>query len=199
MFHSKKNQLSVRLLAIAAILLSPCAANAATAGDISAAQVLNTSPVRGDSQSYHTCNVVNVSTVTISVAAGLINSTGAVLTSHTFSLSAGNFGQVTFNGGGYTGFARCRFTLNYSATNYSCKCGDFSYSGQRQHISNIRVFRGTLNAHGREYAVSASHVDDVQADRGKVSLETGRALWCRERSTREAKCAGRHHPLDQSL
>jgi hypothetical protein len=81
MLHSKKNQLSVRLLAIAAIMLSPAAANAATAGDISAAQVLNTSPVYADSASFHTCNVANVSTATISVAVELINSNGGVLIS----------------------------------------------------------------------------------------------------------------------
>jgi hypothetical protein len=116
MFYTKKNLLSAWLLAIAAVVLSPAAADAATAGDISAAQVLNTSPVWGDSQSYHTCNVVNVSTATISVAVELIDQTGAVLLSNTLSLTAGSWGQ-TVSPGTYTGFARCRFTFNYAAAN----------------------------------------------------------------------------------
>ena len=125
MFAKKKTQLSAHLLAIAAIVLSPAAANAATAGDISPVQVLNTSPVYGDGQSFHTCNVVNVSTATISVVVELINSNGGVLISKTLSVSAGNSLELTNNGVGYVGFARCRFTLNYSATTIRANVATF--------------------------------------------------------------------------
>jgi hypothetical protein len=125
MFAKKKTQLSAHLLAIAAIVLSPAAANAATAGDISPVQVLNTSPVYGDGQSFHTCNVVNVSTATISVVVELINSNGGVLTSETLGIGPGTSRELSFSGGGYTGFARCRFTLNYSATTIRANVATF--------------------------------------------------------------------------
>jgi hypothetical protein len=113
MLYTKKNHLSAQLLSIAAIVLSPAAADASTAGDISVAQVLNTSTLWGDSQSYHSCNVVNVSTATINVTVELISYAGSVLTSGTFTLTAGNGYELNFSGGGFTGFARCRFTTNY--------------------------------------------------------------------------------------
>jgi hypothetical protein len=119
MLYTKKNQLSVRLLAIAAIVLSPVAAHAATAGDISAAQVLNTSPVWSDAQSYPTCNVVNISTATITVTIAVIDQNGNVLNSDTIASMPGvTYSIEAFSTSNpYTGYARCRFTTNYASTN----------------------------------------------------------------------------------
>jgi hypothetical protein len=118
MFYSNTGQLLARLLAITAIMLSPAAANAATSGDISAAQVINTSPVLADSASYHACNVANVSTATISVAVELISNGGAVLRTATVTLPAGDAIEIANNGQSptYVGLARCRFTTNYAPT-----------------------------------------------------------------------------------
>ena len=68
MLRATKNQLSVPLLAITVLALAPAAAHAEVAGDISIAQVLNTSPLWADAQSYHACNVVNVSTSAVNIS-----------------------------------------------------------------------------------------------------------------------------------
>lgn len=114
MLYTNKKLLAARLLAISAIVLTPSAADAATAGDISAAQVLNTSPLWADSGSFHTCNVVNVSTASINVAVELISATGTQILAQTYSLTAGNSAELASTGT-YSGFARCRFTSNYAS------------------------------------------------------------------------------------
>jgi hypothetical protein len=116
MFHTKKNQLSAWLLAIAAVALSPAAANAATAGDISAAQVINTSALFFDSGSYPACTVVNVSTAEISVVIELIDLGGNVLLSLTQSLPGGSGNTLQSASLPNGAYARCRFTTNYAST-----------------------------------------------------------------------------------
>jgi hypothetical protein len=111
MLQSKKNQLSVRLLAIAAIMLSPAAANAATAGDISAAQVLNTSALYIDSGTIVICSAANVSTASISVTITGISDSGSALFSNSFTIPGGQSASVQASPGSV--YARCRFTLNY--------------------------------------------------------------------------------------
>jgi hypothetical protein len=116
MLNVTKSQLSAGLFAMTALVLGTATAQAATAGDSPIAQILNTSPVWADTASYHACNVVNVTTTAINVSIALINSAGVVIiqTSAPESVAAGASFEFS-NGGGYTGFARCRFTLNFSA------------------------------------------------------------------------------------
>lgn len=111
-----RRQFLVPLLAMTAFVLAPAVANAATAGDISVAQVLNTSPLWADTQSYHACNAVNVTTSSVSISIEVINSSGAVLatTGAAVSLAPGTSIELE-NSTTYTGFARCRFTLKSDA------------------------------------------------------------------------------------
>ena len=114
MLTIRKSQLSIPLLAMTAVVLVPAAAHAATAGDISIPQVLNTSPLWADSGSYHACNVVNVSTGSVNISIELIESGGTVLAtsgSTPISLAAGTSTELSV-APNYVGFARCRFTLN---------------------------------------------------------------------------------------
>ncbi len=114
MLTIRKSQLSIPLLAMTAVVLLPAAAHAATAGDISIPQVLNTSPLWADTHSYHACNVVNVSTGPVNISIELIESSGSVLAtsgSTPISLPAGTSTEISA-GASYVGFARCRFTFN---------------------------------------------------------------------------------------
>jgi hypothetical protein len=118
MFGKRRIDFLGPLLAIATLGLTPVAGNAATAGDISAAQVLNTSPMWADGGSYHSCNVVNVTTATIVVSIELLSVIGEVdASSSGVSLRPGQDVQLNDAGAGsasqFPGFARCRFTLNY--------------------------------------------------------------------------------------
>ena len=120
MFSTRKILLLVPLSTIAALGLMPAIGNAATAGDIGVTQVLNTSPLWADSGSYHSCNVVNVTTSSIGLAIELIGSNGSVITSvASISLPAGESTEIldatASAGASYVGFARCRFTLNYAS------------------------------------------------------------------------------------
>lgn len=117
MRYSRNNQLSARLLAIAAIVLTPAAADAATAGDISAAQVLNTSALYADAASAIACTVTNVSTATINVTITGVSASGSALFSNSFTIPAGQIQVLQTAQGAVGGFARCRFTLNYGADN----------------------------------------------------------------------------------
>lgn len=118
MFREGKSQLSIRTLAMTALVLAPAAAYAATAGDISISQVLNTSPLWADAASYHACNAVNVTTATVKVAVELIGATGNVITgsSTLVAIPAGTSTEIsdfnTSTGTTNVGFARCRFTLD---------------------------------------------------------------------------------------
>ena len=115
MRRAQKNRLSAPLLAMtAALVLAPAAGHAATAGDISALSVLNTSPLWADSASYWACNVVNVSTSTFTVTIDLIGSDGSVVTSGAVSLAGGTSTELTGSTTG--GFARCRFSLDLAPT-----------------------------------------------------------------------------------
>jgi hypothetical protein len=112
MFSTRKILLLVPLSTIAALGLMPAIGNAATAGDISVSQVLNTSPLWADAQSYHACNVVNVSTSPVAISVEIIESNGGALTSSgAITLAAGTSYELAV-GPGYVGFARCRLTLN---------------------------------------------------------------------------------------
>jgi hypothetical protein len=114
----RKNPLSVPLLAMTALVLAPAAAHASTAGDISIAQVLNTSPLYADNASYHACNVVNVSASSLNISIELIGSGGTVIASsgtNPVAVGAGTSVELS-NGAAYTGFARCRFTTNFPSS-----------------------------------------------------------------------------------
>jgi hypothetical protein len=109
-----KSRLAALLLAMTALTLAPAAGHAATAGDISVTQTLNTSPLWADAQSYWACNVVNVTTSPITVTTELISASGSVIaTSGATSIPAGTSTELDQSPG--TGFARCRFALNNPA------------------------------------------------------------------------------------
>jgi hypothetical protein len=111
MLTIRKSQLLIPLLAMTAVVSAPAATHASTAGDISTLQVLNTSPLWADAQSYHACNVVNVTTAAIGITVEMIESNGAVLASSaTFSLAAGNSYELAV-APSYIGFARCRVSF----------------------------------------------------------------------------------------
>jgi hypothetical protein len=114
MLRARKNQFLVPMLAMTAFVLVPAAAHAVTAGDISITSVLNTSPLWADSQSYHACNVVNVSTSAVTVAIELISASGGVISASSLAVPAGTSAEVddaSGSGSSTPGFARCRFTL----------------------------------------------------------------------------------------
>jgi hypothetical protein len=113
MLQSKKNQLSAGLLAIASVVLSPAAANAATAGDISAAQVLNTSALYADGGSAIACTATNVSTASINVTIAGISASGSVLFVDSYTIGGGQIVGLQTGQGALTGYVRCRFILNY--------------------------------------------------------------------------------------
>lgn len=109
----------IALAAMTVIALAPVAANASTAGDISAPQVFNSSPLWADTASYHACNVVNVSTSNLTILIELISSSGTVLrTSGTSAITIDAGTSYELIGGSYTGFARCRFTTSYGSANF---------------------------------------------------------------------------------
>jgi subtilase family serine protease len=86
----------------------------ALAGTVSKVEALNTSPLWADSgQSYHACDVVNVSDSPASVIVDLINSNGAVLVTtgaSPINLAVGNSVEIANFSATYSGFARCRFS-----------------------------------------------------------------------------------------
>lgn len=119
MLRARKNQFSLPMLAMAALGLASGAARAATAGDIATLQVLNTSPLWADSLSYHACNVVNVTTSAVNVIVELINGAGTIVagSANAISIPAGTTFEISdASGNGTTdvGFARCRFTVNFT-------------------------------------------------------------------------------------
>ena len=118
MLRGRRNPSSVVFLAMSSLVLTPAAAHAATAGDVSTEQVLNTSPLWADGQSYHACNVVNVTTSSVNVLMELISSSGSVLATTTTAVAvpAGTSSELE-NTSAYTGFARCRFTINSAPGN----------------------------------------------------------------------------------
>ena len=114
MLTIRKSQFSIPLLAMTAVVLAPAPAYASTAGDISPSQVLNTAPLYADTQSYHSCNVVNVTTSAVQISVEIIESSGTVLASSgstPLNLAAGTSYELDV-APSYTGFARCRFTSN---------------------------------------------------------------------------------------
>jgi len=110
MFRIGKSLVTLSLLGVITIALAPTAGKASTAGDISYLNVLNTSPLWADSASYHACNVVNVSTSTVSVSIELIEAGGGVINSVTNAAIAAGTSYELLEASG-NGFARCRFTL----------------------------------------------------------------------------------------
>lgn len=128
----------IALAAMTAVVLAPVAANASTAGDISAPQVFNTSPLWADSASYHACNIVNVTTSNLTVLIELITASGSVLnTSGNVTIDAGTSYELI--GGSYTGFARCRFTTSYGS-------GSFR--------ANLTIFNPLSSGNYQTYAIS---------------------------------------------
>ena len=93
----------------------------ALAGDIAKMQVLNTSPLWADSgQSYHACDVVNVSASPVPIIINLINSSGGVLVTSGASpvnLAVGNSLEIANFGANYSGFAHCSFAIGNGSGN----------------------------------------------------------------------------------
>ncbi|BAP57533.1 hypothetical protein THII_3236 [Thioploca ingrica] len=121
MISTKKNRFSFAALAVAAITVAP---------NVEAA-VIATSPVWADSgQSYHACNVVNISTATVSVTVELINSVGTVVTGPTtVSLLAGHSIELPGSSSSDpSGFEWCRFTAS-SVTSLRGNISVFRYMG----------------------------------------------------------------------
>jgi hypothetical protein len=115
MLRARKNRFLVPLLAMAALVLAPAAGGAATEGDNPITQTLNTSPLWADAESFHACNVVNITVSTVNVTLGLINASGGVIASNTFNLAGSTSQEISDASGAgttFVGFARCRFTLN---------------------------------------------------------------------------------------
>ena len=93
----------------------------ALAGNVSKMQVLNTSPLWADSgQSYHACNVVNVSESPVAIIINLINSSGGVLATSGASptvLAVGSSLEIANFAANYSGFARCSFAIGNASVN----------------------------------------------------------------------------------
>jgi hypothetical protein len=83
-------------------------------------QILNTSPLWSDSgQSYHACDVANVSASPVLIVIDLINSSGGVLATSgasAINLAVGDSVEIANFSATYTGFARCRFTSSAPGT-----------------------------------------------------------------------------------
>ena len=139
----KKCLVSIPLLAMTAAVLAPVAAHAVTVGDVSVLTVINSSPLWADTQSYHACNVVNVSTSPVGILVQLIDQNGAVLgTSGTsaFLLAAGtSYELISGAANTYVGFARCRVT---------------HYQGPDTIRANLTVFHSLGGAVYQTYATS---------------------------------------------
>ena len=109
---STKMHFSLAVLAAAAFIAAPNAARA-VAGDVGLSKVLNTSPVWADTGNYHACNVVNVTTSNnVNVKIDLIDGAGNVLQNASQPIPAGTSVEVANGAANYTGFARCRVTVN---------------------------------------------------------------------------------------
>ena len=93
----------------------------ALAGEVSITEVLNTSPLWADSgQTYHACDVVNVSASPVSIMVNLVNSSGAVLVTSGASpinLAVGNSLEIANFAKTYSGFAHCRFEIGNASGN----------------------------------------------------------------------------------
>jgi hypothetical protein len=101
MLGSIRKELSVSLLAISAFALPA----------IGHAVELNTSPIYAEnSQSYHACNVTNISNSTVTLGIQIVNSSGIVIKSLNTTLNAGTSTELA-TAGNYSGFAYCRFNL----------------------------------------------------------------------------------------
>jgi hypothetical protein len=138
---TSRNQLLAALLMLIAVAMAPTASRASTPGDINPAQVLNTSPLWADANSYHACNVVNVSTSAQSISIEIIESGGSVLAtsgSTPIAVPAGTSTEISA-GTAYVGFARCRVTM---------------YNGTGTIRANLTVFHSNTDGSYQTYAVS---------------------------------------------
>jgi hypothetical protein len=96
------------------------------------ASELITSPVWADSgQSYHACNVANVTAASATLQVQMLSSTGAVIASSGASfitLAAGNVYELSQST--YSGFAYCRFNLGAEAkASFRANMTVFHYTG----------------------------------------------------------------------
>jgi hypothetical protein len=108
MLRARKNQFSVPVLAMTTLLLAPAAAHA---------DILATSPLWADGQSYHACIILNYNVaVPVDIRIELMNTTGGLFGFSDVRL--GPFHTAEFNdnnGSGGTsnhGFAWCRFIIS---------------------------------------------------------------------------------------
>ena len=121
MISIMKSPYSLAALALATISVASYAEAAA----------LNTAPVWADSPaSFHACNVANISTADLkSVKVELLKNNGAVLLTNTYSPLVAGASVETSPFGGYSGFARCRFTVSGSASKIRANISVFHYTG----------------------------------------------------------------------
>jgi hypothetical protein len=121
MLGSLRKELSVSLLATAALAL-PAAAHAVD---------LTTSPLYANgSESYHACNVANVSTTTANISIEIVSSSGTVIVGpRNVPINPSNIAEVS-TPENYTGFAYCLFNIgNEAKANFRANLTVFHYTG----------------------------------------------------------------------
>ncbi|MBK8816630.1 MAG: hypothetical protein IPN42_14520 [Methylococcaceae bacterium] len=130
---SKTNiKISLVLSAMLGSLITPNLANA-VAGDQTpeSTNIMNSSPLYADSgQSYHACNVANITTAALKAKIDLISASGTVLATTgatPISLIAGTSYEL-IGPSTYTGFARCRVST-VDPENVRANLSVFHYTG----------------------------------------------------------------------
>lgn len=115
-------------LLVGALLMTPAGAQAA-AGDEGIFKILNTSPLYSDaSKEYPGCVAVNITTSPVNGKIDLLDSAGNVLkTSGETTIAAANIVEVDIFT--YTGFSRCRFTINGGSDALRANATIFFYTG----------------------------------------------------------------------
>jgi subtilase family serine protease len=105
----------------------------ALAGAVSKMEALNTSPLWADSgQSYHACDVVNISDSPVAIIIDLVNSSGAVLVTtgaSPLNLAVGNSVEIANFAQNYSGYARCRFAATNAPGTIRANLSVYHYTG----------------------------------------------------------------------
>jgi len=133
MFHAK---MSITILSILSILgavsIAPTAA-ATVAVDQAPTpfNIIDSSPLWADSgQTYHACNVVNVTAGNVSLKVEILDATGNVIGTSGATLVTLPPGTVQETAAtGYTGFAHCRVTVNGTPSNIRANLTVFHWTG----------------------------------------------------------------------
>ena len=123
MLKSTTKQLSVSIFSLAALVL-PGVAQATT--------ILDTSPLfANNGQSYHACNVANVSSSPVALKVDMLDSSGVVIATSgaaNITLAAGHSTEISHSST-YSGFARCRFTFSVPPGDIRANLSVFHWTG----------------------------------------------------------------------